>query len=556
MKTTTKLLSMLIMLCAFNLNATNYFVTPTGSSSTSVPGTSWATAVSLKRAVNTLATADHGDVIYLAKGDYDVTASAFGAYVSLNKGGLTVIGGFAGTEPEGSIDPSQSTPSVNVTRFYGAAESKQYIFLIGAATSTQTTTIKNINFEDMYSTSTKNIQTLVFYSNAASTIPYVVDGCNFRRLTLTSNSASSATVMYYTSIQANLTIQNCSFSNLVCNSITTTLAATSINSGVLKLGITKTPTTSVEIKNCNINNNSVTGYNSATSAAIPGNAGFIFTNATTRTNVNDKGYYKVTDCLIDNCAATGIGGFLYAGQGQTWTFSGSVLKNCTSGSYGGAIHMAGGTIVASPASNTTDSLSIVNSCIVSNTSAATKQAVSYATSTGNAVTISRSIITNNSNGAGSTTLRDILDPTSSGTTVVTYGATESLLNGGFVSSASNSYRGATTYNDYLTSTQLQTITNASTLSNAIAAGQTLIDQAKLATQDIHSVNYSNLQFSMHGKTLELATVVDEIDIYSISGSLISKVSNAGNISLTGIPHGIYLVKAIQSGSNALAKIAI
>ena len=83
MKITTKLMGVFVMLSAFNLNATNYFVKPSGG--TSAAGTSWATAATLTRAL-TLATNNNGDVIYLAAGNYDVTSSSWNS-ISLAKGG-------------------------------------------------------------------------------------------------------------------------------------------------------------------------------------------------------------------------------------------------------------------------------------------------------------------------------------------------------------------------------------------------------------------------------------------------------------------------------------
>ena len=524
MKTTTKLMGMFLMLSVFNMNATNYFVKWGGS--TSADGKTWANAVTLARAT-TLSVKDNSDVIYVAAGDYDVSSSTQWYNVSLSKGGVTVIGGFAGTEDEASITTAMSNPAVNITRFYAINQTANKIFSAGSTASTQTITVKNINFEDIATQALSTISSVVF-GFGSNTTPVVLDGCNFRRLTLNGTASNAATVMSYAGVANNLTIQNCTFENIT--SVYTT-------GGVFRFNITATPNTTVEFKNCSAKNISLTG--------AAGTGAFVSTYHTVVTNTGDKGYYKITDCLFDNCTALGAGAVVNAGQRQSWVISGSVFKNCTAGSYGGAMHIGG---AASPSG---DILTITNSCFVSNTSVATKAAVTYGTSTGCAVTISRSIITNNSNtGTG---VRDIQDPTST----VTYGASESLLNGGFVSSADNTYRGSTNYSNYLTTEQLQTITTASTLNDAIVAGQKLIDDAKKTTQDIQTINYNNLQFSLIGKTLELNSVVNEIDVFSISGSLVRKVSNTKSISLDGLSNGIYLVKSIDSDSNnCIAKVSI
>ena len=101
------------------VNAANWFVKGDGNANTT-GGTSWATAVTLSKA---LTSAVAGDVIYLSAGTYTQTA-----YVTIGKA-YTVIGGFAGTENESSISISMSNPAVNVTKLTQAASST--IFKIG-----------------------------------------------------------------------------------------------------------------------------------------------------------------------------------------------------------------------------------------------------------------------------------------------------------------------------------------------------------------------------------------------------------------------------------------
>lgn len=260
-----------------SVSATNIFVTSSAPSTGSFKGASWTDAISLTRA---LQIAKAGDVIYLAKGTYEVDK----AYYLKNKA-VTIIGGFAGTEDEASITPSQSNPTANPAIFTFNGPKTYRIFDI--AGSNQSTTnkliISGLTFKNI--TSNQYGPVLQIYTPEGNTMPIEVTNCSFTNIKATDpdgKTVPAGAIFINRKNNANVTISKCNFTDI----------SSTNNAGAISIATGTTNDVVITIKDCSFNDVSCgQGMQGSAIQAIA---------ASSITNNGDKEVFPYT-LNVENC---------------------------------------------------------------------------------------------------------------------------------------------------------------------------------------------------------------------------------------------------------------
>lgn len=590
---------MAVLLVSGTNEAANWFVKGDGNTNIS-GGTSWATAVTITKAASSAAA---GDVIYVAAGTYTQTAS-----ITLGKA-FTVIGGFKGTEDEGSISLLMSDPTLNVSKFTQAANSTVRIFAIGSSTLTGTITLQGITFDGLNNSA--NGQAIE--CSSSSTLTTIIKNCVFKNFTATTNAVSGA--ININNITANATIQDCWFENITsgnnggaistntktgntisitgCTFKTTTApsSVTNYSGGAIYANGSSTNAYTLNIDNCTFNGTKAGAGGAIYSAAyITMNiTNSTFQNCQTANSVAGNGnggaiifstpVVNITNCKFDGCTDNGRGLIYWNAASTKSVIKKSIFTNNTSGGTtqnSGAVFGVQNTSFVTidscyayhnTSSANTSSMSatvlysatgksniaIKNSVFVGNigTSNANK-AIIYATAATSADTISftNTIVSNNSNVLSATTdtLRDISNFSTTYGKVSYYNI---IANGEYRHTGNNLsspvYFKNSKYADLLTTADMSTLTTPTAITDIVAAAGALLVKYN-PNAGINPVS-SNLNVFYFGNYLRFSSSVENVNIYNLVGTKVKSLNTVQEISLSDIPNGMYIVNYHKDGQS-------
>ena len=604
MKKKSQISKIVLLVCVLSvsglLNAANWFVKGDGNANTT-GGTSWATAVTLSKALTSAAV---GDVIYMAAGTYTQTA-----YVSINKA-YTVVGGFTGTETESSISISMSNPTINVTKLTQAASSTFRIMTINSGTDTGTATLQGVDFDGL----NNNQNGQAIECSSSSTLNLIIKNCTFKNFAATATNVAGA--ININNITANATIQDCWFENITsgnnggaistntktgntisitgCTFKTTTApsSVTNYNGGAIYANGSSTNAYTLNIDNCTFN-----GTKAGVGGAIY-SAAYItlnitnstFQNCQTANTVAGSGHggaiifstpvVNITNCKFDGCTDNGRGLIYWNAASTKSVIKKSIFTNNTSGGTtqnSGAVfgvqnassfvtidscyaynntssaHASSGSASVLYSAAGKSNITIKNSAFVGNVGKSNvTRAVVYATgqTTADTISFTNTIVSNNSNVLSATTdtLRDI---SNFSTLYGKVSYNNIIANGEYRYSGNNLsspiYFKNSKYIDLLTASDMSTLTTPTAIADIVAAaGALMVKYNPSAGINTVSLN-QNVFYS--GDYLRFGSSVENVNIYNLVGERVKSLNTALDISLSDIPKGIYIVNYHKGGQS-------
>jgi hypothetical protein len=355
---------LLLLLSSMHAKATTWYVKPGG---TGTGSSSWANAASATQLAAIIAGAASGDQVWVVGSTsgttYFTTATTIRTIAFTLKSGVSVYGGFAGTETA----LGQQNPAKYITilsgNIIGAAAGESYNVVVSSG-NTGTTLLNGFTIEDGNADGTGQYTTGGGIYNSATTVTY-------SHCIITNNTAIGDGGGVYITGSGTVVFDTCTFTS---NSTTASFSTQNGGGGVYCAGGTAT------FLDCTFSTNTSTSegggvYSTSTTG--------MFTNCTFRHNstsndggglyIYNSGTYLFTQCAFDTCTATGNGGgialnsvsnvpFLYCsfignasdittadyGGGGFYAYSGGndTIANCTfsgnsASSYGGGMESNG-----------------------------------------------------------------------------------------------------------------------------------------------------------------------------------------------------------------------